>query len=121
MNSEVIDLYDTGVTCQPWPDHPVGTNQAVGGLINDQLFIICGGQTPNGITNLCHTMTPSQTYTSPFNLTVASRHSASVVLDEDRLFITGGLGNLKKSYIYKLIAQCLCYSFYLRLKQNISG
>ena len=61
MNSEVVDLHDPDVTCQPWPDHPVGSFGAVGGLINDQL-IICGGENANGLTSTCHAVTPYTTY-----------------------------------------------------------
>ena len=95
MNSEVIDLLDSDVTCQPWRDHPVGTLGAVGGLINNQL-IICGGKPPNsGVgTSFCYAMTPSSTYNS-FNLTVASVYSAGVTLDEHTLLVTGGYGKLE--------------------------
>ena len=93
-NSEVIDLHETGVICQPWPDHPVGTYGAVGGLFNDQ-FIICGGESRNGITNLCHAMTPS-IIDNPFNLSIASYFSASVVLDQDTLLVSGGKSNQSK-------------------------
>ena len=86
--SEVIDLHDTGVKCKPWPDHPVGTQGAVGGLIDDQL-IICGGETSRGVTNLCYLMTPLS-IENPFNLTFASMFSAGVVLNQDKLLITGG-------------------------------
>ena len=92
--SEVIDLHDTSVKCQPWYtafDVDTHTQGAVGGLINDQL-IICGGQTPKGVTNICYTMTPTSTY-NLFNLTFASMSSASVVLNQDTLLITGGKGN----------------------------
>ena len=99
LNSEVIDLSDTNVTCQPWPDHPVGTYGAVGGLINGYLMI-CGGKPPNtGVTSQCHTMTPSSTYNS-FNLTIESQNSAGVVLGQDTLLISGGFGKQKKSYLY---------------------
>ena len=97
LNSEVIDLTDANVTCQPWPDHPVGTYGAVGGLINDRL-IICGGYVPHyyGATSACHIMTPSSTYIH-FNLTIESHYSAGVVLDHEALLISGGIGNQKKN------------------------
>ena len=94
--SEVIDLHDPNVTCQPWPDHPVGTQGAVGGLINDQL-IICGGQTPKGVTDRCYLMNQSSTFDNPFNLAFASMSSAGVVLNQDTLLITGGKSNENKA------------------------
>ena len=102
LNSEVIDLSDTNVTCQPWPDHPVGTWGAVGGLINDQL-IICGGYVPHyhGATSACHIMTPLSTY-NHFNLTIESQYSAGVVLDHEALLISGGIGNEKKNNLSHL-------------------
>lgn len=94
MKSEVIELQDSGVTCKSWPNHPVGTFGAVGGLFNKQL-IICGGFAQhNTITRLCHSITPSST-DNPFNVTVASTFSAGVVLNQDTLLVSGGLGNSK--------------------------
>ena len=108
MNSEVIDLHDTGVTCKPWPDVPLITYGAVGGLINDQL-LICGGQNPNiPVISLCHAMTPSLT-DNPFNLSIASMNSAGVVLDQDTLLITGGLGNQRNMFM----VDCDFLSFYI--------
>ena len=104
MNSEVIDLHDTGVTCKPWPDVPLITYCAVGGLINDKL-LICGGiNSIEGPTSLCHAITPSLTdnpYNTmtpsltdkPFKLANASYFSAGVVLDQDTLLVSGGYGN----------------------------
>ena len=79
-NSEVIDLYDTGVTCKPWPDLPVSTNGAVGGFINEHL-LICGGATPTGLTSICHAMTPLLITDNLFDLSIASYNSAGVVFD----------------------------------------
>ena len=98
MNSEVIDLYDTGVTCKPWPDLPVSTNGAVGGFINDHL-LICGGATPTGLTSICHAMTPLLITDNPFNLSIASYNSAGVVLDQDKLLISGGFGNERNIFM----------------------
>ena len=97
LNSEVVDLHDPNVTCQPWHAHPTGTFGAVGGLINDQL-IICGGFDSKEITSLCHALTPSTT-DNLYNLSFASQHSASIVLDQDTLLISGGIGKGNKKQL----------------------
>ena len=88
LNSEVVDLHDPNVTCQPWHAHPIGTFGAVGGLINDQL-IICGGFDRHEETSLCHSLT-STTTENLYNLSFPSRHAASVVLGQDTLLVSGG-------------------------------
>ena len=98
MNSEVIDLQDAGKICQPWSDHPIGTSGAVGGFINDHL-LICGGATPTGLTSICHAMTPLLITDNPFNLSIASYNSAGVVLDQDKLLISGGFGNERNIFM----------------------
>ena len=122
MNSEVIDLHDTGVTCKPWPDVPLITYCAVGGLINDKL-LICGGiNSIEGPTSLCHAITPSLTdnpYNTmtpsltdkPFKLANASYFSAGVVLDQDTLLISGGRGNQRNIFVvnYEFLSFYILY------------
>ena len=88
MTSEVIDLYNPDVTCKSWPDHPLGTFGAVGGLIDDQL-IICGGFAYYAITRKCYAMTPISTYNAS-KLDNATYQSAGVVLNQDTLLVSGG-------------------------------
>ena len=90
MNSEVIDLHDAGVNCQSWPDHPIGTYGAAGHFIDDQL-LVCGGENANGITKLCYSISPSNAE-KQCNLTFASQYSSGTRIDDDTIWITGGLG-----------------------------
>ena len=103
MNSEVVDLHDPDVTCQPWHDHPVGTLGASGGLINDQL-IICSGFDNHEGTSLCHSLTPT-TIENIYNLSFPSANSASVILGQDTLLISGGY-DINVIDVIKAILNC---------------
>ena len=87
--TEVIDLDNANSKCLPWADFPVGVQSAVGGLVNDGL-LVCVGSSFMGDSQQCHLITPIMAEET-VGLTYASFDSSAVVLDQDRLFVIGGV------------------------------
>ena len=87
--TEVIDLDNANSKCLPWADSPVGVQSAVGGMVNDG-FLLCGGSSFMGDSQQCHLITPIMAEQT-VGLTYASFDSSVVVLDQERLFVIGGV------------------------------
>ena len=89
-SSEIIDLNNPSVTCQQWPDYPIGVHFGVGGYINDSV-IICGGYSNNGdVIDKCFKMEPSKTTEIP-GLNIGSYASGGGII-QDSLVVSGGYG-----------------------------
>ena len=90
QKSEVIDLIDPFMVCEPWKDYPISAFNTAGGLINDDI-IICGGSStypvPNAI-NECYKIGPHQ-FEESLSLNEPTFGASSVVLG-DSLFYAGG-------------------------------
>ena len=50
---EVIDLRSNTTTCQNFAQYPLYVSRAVGGLVDGQTPLVCGGMT-SAATNLCY-------------------------------------------------------------------
>ena len=75
--SEVIDLINPMNVCQPWADHPTGTDYAAGAFINNALHI-CGGTTPDETySDDCYLIGPTSAE-STTSLRTGSQVSAGV-------------------------------------------
>ena len=75
--TEIIDLINPMSVCQPWADHPTGTDWAAGAFINNALHI-CGGATPfESYSDDCYLIGPTSAEAST-SLRVGSRYSAGV-------------------------------------------
>ena len=76
--------------CKNWPDFPIVINGATGGLIGNTVMI-CGGYSAHHKThhNDCYSLT-SQKATLATHMSVARDDAASIVLDDNTLWVTGG-------------------------------
>ena len=80
--------------CKNWPEFPIGLGGATGGLVGDTV-IICGGF--NGtfsfvdewITDECYSLT-SKKATLVTHMSVGRLYTASIVLNDNTLWVTGG-------------------------------
>jgi len=77
-----------GIKCNKWPDFPIGVNAATGGLIENTVMI-CGGRVLGSISDKCYSLT-SQKATLVTHMSVARSHIASIVLNDNTLWVTGG-------------------------------
>ena len=89
--SEVLDLLDPKVRCDPWVDYPMGVFGAVGTLIQNKM-IICGGSSSeiDAITN-CYVLEPYRV-TEINGLQIGS-FSSGYSSFNDSLFVAGGYRN----------------------------
>ena len=75
--------------CKNWPKFPIGLVGATGGLIGDTV-IICGGQEIGFVYfDECYSLT-SQKATLVTHMSVARRNPASIVINDNTLWVTGG-------------------------------
>ena len=88
-SSEIIDLNNPSVTCQQWPDYPIGVQHGVGGFVNDSV-ITCGGYSNGDATDKCFKMEPSKTTEIP-GLNIGSYRSGGGII-QDSLVVSGGSG-----------------------------
>ena len=89
--SEIVDLtVKGGNLCNNWPDFPIGVSGATGGLIGDTV-IICGGWGSSSIAE-CYSLT-SEKATIVTHMSVGRGEAASIVLDDNTLWVTGGLNS----------------------------
>jgi hypothetical protein len=75
--------------CNNWPDFPLGVRTATGGLIGDTV-IICGGISP-AIVDKCYSLT-SEKATLVTHMSVGRYFAASIVINDNTLWVTGGWG-----------------------------
>ena len=78
-----------GNKCNNWPEFPIGVRGATGGVIGDTV-IICGGH-DGGSNNVdeCYSLT-SKKATLVTHMSVERQYAASIVLNENILWVTGG-------------------------------
>jgi N-acetylneuraminic acid mutarotase len=93
--SEIVDLAAKGDNvCKNWPDHPMVLYGATGGLIGNTV-LICGGygslnsSYSKSYLDDCYSMT-SQKVTLVTHMSVKRYHAASIVLNDNTLWVTGG-------------------------------
>ena len=96
-SSEVIDLLNPNVTCQDWPDYPIGVYQSVGEFV-DESVLACGGYSNDGATDRCFKLDQSKVSEIP-GLKVGSYSSAGGIINH-KMIITGGYG--KHIFEYKV-------------------
>ena len=87
--TEIIDLDNPHSKCLPWANSLLGVQSAVGGIINEGL-LICAGSSFMGDSKQCQLITPVLAEET-VSLNYASFDSSGVVLNEDRLFVIGGV------------------------------
>ena len=96
---EVLDMNSTTTTCNNFDDYPFEIHWATGGLFLGNP-LICGGsknaQNHNDVTNECY-MYDGESWDLFANMKQARREAAGVPLDEDRFWITGGVGHTTTS------------------------
>ena len=83
--------------CKNWPDWPIDVGEATGGLIGNTV-LICGGygrlnSSSNDASDVddCYSMT-SQKVTLVTHMSVKRYGAASIVLNDNTLWVTGGEG-----------------------------
>ena len=76
--------------CKNWPDVPIAVGGATGGLIGDTVMT-CGGS-DGSYVDVCYSLS-SQQVTSITHMSVGRSFAASIVLNENTLWVTGGLGD----------------------------
>ena len=96
-SSEVIDLLNPNVTCQDWPDYPIGVEGAIGGFL-DESVLACGGYSNGHVTDRCFKLDQSKVSEIP-GLKVGSYSSAGGIINH-KMIITGGWG--KHIFEYKV-------------------
>ena len=74
--------------CKNWPDFPIGVRGATGGLIGHTV-IICGGSDGSSVDE-CYSLT-SEKATFVAHMSVRRWWAASVVVNGNTLWVTGGL------------------------------
>ena len=89
--SEIADLTVKGSNkCNNWPDFPISVYKATGGLIGDTV-IICGGWDDRGnAVDKCYSLTSNEKRTLVTHMSVGRSSAASVVINNDTLWVTGG-------------------------------
>ena len=111
--SEIADLtVKGGNMCNNWPDFPIGVSRATGGLIGDTV-IICGGFAGSFVDE-CYSLT-SEKATLVTHLSVARHLPASIVLNDNILWVTGGY-NLTYNY-----GEYLASTVYVRMTGTMLG
>ena len=90
--SEIVDLtVKGGNMCNNWPNFPISVFGATGGLIGDTV-IICGGEdSDSNYVDECHSLTSEKT-TPVTHLSVNRTGAASIVINDNTLWVTGGYG-----------------------------
>ena len=96
-SSEVIDLLNPNVTCQDWPDYPIGVYESVGEFV-DESVLACGGYSNGHVTDRCFKLDQSKVSEIP-GLKVGSYSSAGGIINH-KMIITGGSG--KHIFEYKV-------------------
>ena len=78
--------------CNNWPDFPISLYGATGGLIGDTV-VICGGDGDSGYSiDECYSLT-SEKATLVTHMSVGRFYAASIVINDNTLWVTGGLSN----------------------------
>ena len=86
--SEIVDLtVKGGNMCRNWPKFPLSVFEATGGLIENTVMI-CGGY-DDSLVDECYSLT-SQKATFVTNTSVRRSFVASIVLNDNTLWVTGG-------------------------------
>ena len=86
--SEIIDLtIKGGNKCENWPKFPISVSEATGGLIENNV-LICGGYDGRYIDE-CYSLSNKKA-TFVTYMSVKRTDAASVVVNDDTLWITGG-------------------------------
>ena len=73
--------------CNNWPDLPISVNGDTGGLIGNTV-IICGGHDGSYVDE-CYSLT-SEKATLVTHMSVGRQYAASVVINDNILWVTGG-------------------------------
>ena len=91
QHTEVIDLANPDSKCDPLPDYPIQIFGATGGLLQDSSPIVCGGFDGSDLGRIsqCYIIDGNETLQT-IDLNVYRWNSASVLLDKNTLWITGG-------------------------------
>lgn len=86
--TEVIDLADESTTCEALPEYPIHEYGASGGLVNDSLPLICGGNAhPNYVGN-CYI--PGYGSKDSLVTLLTPRAGSAAITMESHMWITGG-------------------------------
>jgi hypothetical protein len=83
--------------CNNWPDFPIGVTVATSGLIGGTV-IICGGWDVSYVDE-CYSLT-SEKATLVTHMSVWRKNAASIVIDDNTLWVTGGYGGYLASTEY---------------------
>ena len=99
--SEIVDLTVKGDNmCNNWPNFPISVNGATGGLIGDTV-IVCGGYISHSSVSHfdeCYSLT-SEKATLVTHMSVGRAYAASVVVNDNKLWVTGGFGGASTEYV----------------------
>ena len=75
--------------CKNWPSFPIGVTGATGGVIG-KTVVICGGHKADwSVSDECYSLTFNKR-TFVTNMSVRRRYAASIVLNNNTLWVTGG-------------------------------
>ena len=94
--SEIINLENPSKVCPAFEDFPLHVRAASGGLIAGSIPVVCGGYTAaslNPYSSLCYTLK----HDLRGYLSRPRAYSASLVINDTSLWITGGLPEITQS------------------------
>lgn len=108
---EVIDLLNSSTTCKDWADLPddLGRTGAFGGFIEEGLLICCGYFGDFESASDCLHITDNSTVMTPVSFEFGLLNTGSVVLDDNKLFVSGGLG---RYFLVNCLVQPLILRFF---------
>ena len=86
QHSEVLDLLNPNLVCDPLPNYPSKVLTATGGLLLQQWPIICGGYNDEYLPKVCYAVGNDDISIS---LIHERAFSSSIVLHDSTLWITG--------------------------------
>ncbi len=86
---EVIDLKLPTTTCNNLPNLPATVYGAIGGLLNKEIPIICGGNQNNIPTKSCYSL-ENNTWVSSITMNSVRAFAEAAQLQDGKLLVTGG-------------------------------
>ena len=95
FDTEVIELENSNKICDPLPDYPIGVDGTNGALLDGKTPIVCGGEfRDSSVSERCFKLDPeSRNWDEVASMKVAREEAATIALDSESLWITGGFND----------------------------
>lgn len=101
-STEIFDVSDSSNDCPDLGVYPMAVELAVGGLLDGQVPVICGGDDANHgnytLNNFCYTLGPQKLSVElPEDFV---QFASSIMINSSHLWITGGNAEGKTAFVY---------------------